>query len=151
MLTLGQGLEHFQGVYISHVYESQGAGVRLAMNLPPSLIYLGASRRFTGSETERRIWRNFAVIAIFSVVALFLVASSVIVDRLALYIIPIQLFVLSRLPNVLSRTGRPTLLLVSCVLLYSAVVQFVWLNFANNSKNWIPYESYFSSACRACS
>lgn len=146
VLTLGQGLEHFRGAYVSRVYESQGAVVRLAMNLPPSLIYLAASRRFTADETERRIWRNFAIIALASFLGYFFIASSAPLDRMALYIIPLQLFVFARLPNVISQDGRPTPFFVVCVVVYSALVQLVWLEFSNNSKNWIPYRVYFTDS-----
>ena len=63
--------------------------------------------------------------------------SSTAVDRLALYVMPLQIAVLSRAPIVFgARLG--TILVLS----YSLAVQFVWLNFATHAKFWIPYQAY---------
>ena len=142
LLTQGQGLEHFQRSYVSRTRESSGAAIRLAMNLTPGLIYLAWSRRFTSEEAERRTWRVFAIVAVLSFFFYFLITSSTALDRMALYVIPLQLFVLSRVPSALSPTGRSSNLLVMGVILYSAAVQFVWLNYSANAANWIPYKIY---------
>ena len=142
VLTSSQGLEHFQRVYVSRTYESEGAGIRLAMNLPPALIFLALSRRFTSNEIELRIWRNFAVIAVLSFVAYLFVTSNTALDRMALYIIPLQIFVFARLPNVFSSPTRPSGFLAVAVVAYSALVEFVWLNYSNNAQFWLPYQTY---------
>jgi hypothetical protein len=64
------------------------------------------------------------------------------VDRLALYMIPLQLVVLSRLPIALQRKGVSVRVLTIAVLAYSAVVQFTWLNFAGHAGFWLPYRVY---------
>jgi hypothetical protein len=86
-----------------------------------------------------------ALLALGFVVLLFVSPSSTAVDRMGLYLIPIQLFVLSRLPDafpIMSRGVNPATL---AVILYSAAVQFVWLNFAAHARYWIPYQLYFLS------
>jgi len=138
----GQGLEHFQRGYISQARESQGAGIRLAMNVPPAVILLAFARRFTNDATEARIWRIFSVIALLSFAAWLLIASTTALDRMALYVIPLQLFVFARLPAALSVPSRPSGLLIVAVVLYSALVQFVWLGFSNNARYWVPYQLY---------
>jgi hypothetical protein len=142
LLTRGEAIEHFQQAYMQHAYAAQGAGIRLAMNLPPALIFIWNSKRFTGDETERRVWRNFAVLAILSFVTWFGITSTVALDRMSLYLIPLQLFVFSRIPHAFSDRDRSALGLVLPVILYSAVVQLVWLNFSNNAHAWIPYRFY---------
>jgi len=142
LLTIGQGFEHFQHGYISQAYQSQGAGVRLAMNVPPALVFLGMSRRFTADETERKIWSNFAIIAILSFILWFRIDSTAPLDRMALYIIPLQIFVLSRIPHAFSGRERSEMFLVVLMIAYSALVQLVWLDFSNNAKNWVPYRLY---------
>ena len=142
VLAQGQGIEHFQRGYISQTRESQGAGIRLAMNLPPAVIFLALARRFTRDPTQGRIWLIFALIAVFSFAAWIFVTSTTALDRMALYIIPLQVFVLSRIPTALSLPGRASGLLVTAVILYSAVVELVWLNFSNNARYWLPYQIY---------
>lgn len=61
------------------------------------------------------------------------------VDRLSLYLIPLQAVVYSRLPYILSRDGRALPSVLIAVVGYSFLVQFVWLNYADNANYWLPY------------
>ena len=64
------------------------------------------------------------------------------IDRLALYLIPLQMFVLSRLPEAFGNGERPNGQVVLGVIAYSAIIQFTWLNYAQNSNFWIPYKLF---------
>ena len=55
-----------------------------------------------------------------------------------MYLIPIQLFVFSRVPR-LARTVRGRTPLVLGVVAYYAAVMFIWLNFAVHAEYWLPY------------
>src|SRR6478609_2184282 len=85
--------------YVSTPMESSGAGVRVAMNLVPALIMLRFWRQLGFDEQQRLIWRNSAWMALALTAALVLVSASTAVDRLALYVIPLQLAVLPRAAN----------------------------------------------------
>lgn len=128
--------------YIDAEYQSEGAAVRVAMNLPPAILYLLFQRHFDLDDEQRKLWRNFALAALATLGALLLIASSTAVDRLALYLIPLQVFVLSRIPEVFRGAGRKNSQLLLAVILYSATIQFVWLNFAHNAGYWLPYRFY---------
>jgi hypothetical protein len=69
---------------------------------------------------------------------LFVLPSSTAVDRMSLYIMPLQIAVLSRIPLALNSSfgGR------AVVLAYVALVEFVWLNFAQHARYWVPYQVY---------
>ena len=67
--------------------------------------------------------------------------SSTAVDRVALYFIPVPMYVFSRLPDALWR-GRHRLAVRGGVVAYYGLVMFVWLNFATHSKYWVPYQFY---------
>jgi hypothetical protein len=88
------------------------------------------------------LWRNFAIGAFVTLAMLFLIASSTIADRLALYLIPLQVFVFSRLPYAFPRKGKPDPLLVFAIVAYSGLVQFVWLTQAQHAGNWLPYKFF---------
>jgi hypothetical protein len=139
---LWTNIDKFQNLYIHRAYEAQGSGVRLAMNITPAVIFLSVSRRFGLSEDERRIWRNFAIVAVLSLLLWLGTRNTVVVDRLALYLIPLQIIVFSRLPNVLSNSDSPSGEYKGLIILYCAVVQFTWLNFANHAGYWVPYTLY---------
>jgi len=122
--------------YIDARYAAEGAGIRVAMCVVPAVLFLLRWRRLEFSERERRIWRNFSFSALAFVGLLVVVGSNAGVDRLALYVIPLQLAVLSRPRSMFASDGFGTFL----VLLYSAAVQFTWLNFAHHARFWVPYQ-----------
>ena len=85
------------------------------------------------------MWRNFSIAAFVSLLLLFYLESSTAVDRLALYLIPLQLVVLSGVPTAFGQRGRPNGQYVALVIAYSAMIQFVWLNYAAHAGDWLPY------------
>jgi hypothetical protein len=122
--------------YVEANYQSQGGQIRVAMNAVPALILLLFRRRIGVPDGERKLW---FWIAIFSLACLPLVQySSTAVDRVALYFIPIQMFVFSRVPRLAAtEVGRTAFVLGT--IAYSAIVLFVWLNYANFASYWLPY------------
>jgi hypothetical protein len=128
--------------YVVTEYDSEGALVRIAMNLIPAALLLMFPSRFTFNDFERRLWRNLSFATIASFLLFFIMESSAVLDRLALYLIPLQLLVFSRAPYVLStsRAGRTQILFL--VIFYSALIQYVWLNYATHAANWLPYQVY---------
>ena len=124
--------------YIQAQYTSQGAAIRVVMSLVPAALFLWQMKRFGYSDRERRVWRNFSYAACALMLLLFVLPSSTVVDRLALYILPLQMTILARAPIAFGSPnfGR------AFVALYAAVVQFVWLNFATHSDYWVPYKFF---------
>jgi hypothetical protein len=125
--------------YIKTEYSSSGATVRIAMNALPAFLYFVFRSRFKLDDDERRFLDALALIALVFVGLLYFSPSSTAVDRMALYIIPIQLLVVGRLPFALARTTANYHLLAAGVVVYSVAVMFVWLSFAANSGDWVPY------------
>jgi hypothetical protein len=139
---LSSSLDKLVVNYIGADYDSQGAYIRIAMNVPPALLFLFFRKRFELSPDVEKLWTNFSIAALASVVFLIILPSSTAVDRLALYLIPLQAFVLGRLPYIFSDRQRANGQLVLAVIVYSALIQFVWLNYAVYSKWWLPYQFY---------
>ena len=142
-LFLEDAAESLYKNYVEAEYQSSGAMIRLAMNLLPALILLLLRDRFRFAEAERKLWLWFALISI-GLFGIFLVSpASTAIDRIALYMLPLQLVVFSHFPDVVSkRTVRDVAGPVAGVLLYYGLVQFVWLNFADHSQYWLPYRFY---------
>lgn len=126
--------------YIETEMSADGALVRLAMNILPAMIFFLRPRHFATSDQELVIWRNFSLASLAMVAAFVLLPSSTLVDRVALYMTPIQLFVLSRLPYTFPAKGGANGLLLIAVLAYSAAIQLVWLVFAKHAEAWLPYK-----------
>lgn len=125
--------------YVVQNYDSQGALIRVGMNIPPAALFLLFQRRFGLSDFERKLWRNFALGAFAALGLLMLLESSTIIDRIALYLIPLQVLVFSRLPTAFPLRGKQNGQLTIIVIGYSALVQFVWLTEAAHAQFWVPY------------
>jgi hypothetical protein len=142
VLLLLESADSLVSGYILAEYQSSGAAIRVAMNAVPAALFLIFRKRFQLSINERSFWSWMSWLALFFLVLLKVSPSSTAVDRVALFWIPLQLFVLSRLPNAMGRHGGKNALWVNVVVAYSAVVHFVWLVYANNASSWLPYQFY---------
>ena len=78
-----------------------------------------------------------------ALVGLAVMSSSTAVDRIALYMLPLQLVIFAHLPDVVSgdRESDVSVPLLG-VLAYYGLVAFVWLNFAEHAFAWLPYRFY---------
>ncbi len=123
-------------------YDSSGAGIRVAMNALPAVIFLLLKDRFAMSTAEKKLWTWIAWIAVGFVFLLFLSPSSTAVDRVALYFIPIQLYVYSRLPIAIGRKIGNKSGWIAILVIYSATVQIIWLGLGDKSNSWLPYQFY---------
>jgi EpsG family len=125
--------------YIDVGYSSSGAAIRIAMNALPAFLYFAFRSRLKLDDDNRRFLDVLALIALAFVGFLYVSPSSTAVDRMALYVIPIQLIVLGRLPLVFARKMADYKMVTAGVVVYSAAVMVVWLNFADDASAWVPY------------
>lgn len=139
---LSRDLEMMVGQYVESEFESQGAAIRVAMVIIPAAVFLLFRDRFMLNAGELRLWTNFALAAFGTLGLLLLLPSSTMVDRLALYLLPLQVFVLSRVPSAFPSRQRFNMQIVVFIIVYSAAVQFVWLNYATHAESWLPYRIY---------
>lgn len=146
LTILQDSVDRLVSTYVNAQIQSQGAMIRVMMNALPALVFLGLRRNFDMLATERRLWTWLSLVALGSVGVLAVSPSSTAVDRMALYLIPIQLFVLARLPEALQKLDYNRKPVILAVVAYSAAIQFVWLNFAAHSYAWVPYRFYFFEA-----
>jgi len=136
-LLIEEVMETFQASYIDRDIGSEGGAIRVAMNAVPSALFVMFGRWLAPETQERKLWMW---LALFSFVCIPLVGfASTAVDRVALYLIPTQLFVFSRLPRLATTSTVRTAMVVGIVGYYGAV-EFVWLNFATHSQYWVPYQ-----------
>jgi hypothetical protein len=141
VLFLSESVDKFVVNYVEAEYESQGATIRVMMNAIPASIFLLYRKRLVKDRRELKLWTYFSLMALGFIPLLLVSSSSTAVDRMALYLIPIQLFVLSRIPGVVGGRSNAQLVAIA-VLFYSAAVQFVWMNFASHADAWLPYQLY---------
>ncbi|MEH6552217.1 MAG: EpsG family protein [Pseudomonadales bacterium] len=137
-------VDHLIGAYIEddYAFASQGAQIRVFMNVVPAVLLLLFHKRLFYDKAERKLWVILALISLVCIPALSYSATAV--DRMALYLLPIQLFVFSRLPFIAKNRANYNFIIFG-VVAYYALVQFVWLNFGHHARFWLPYQSYLFS------
>jgi hypothetical protein len=121
---------------------SSGAAIRIAMNAVPALVFLVFRKRFGLTDAQRIFWTWMSLGALAFIGLLVVTPSSTAVDRVALYWIPLQLYVWSRVPQAMGQRTGTRRQWLALVLAYSFAVQFVWLIFADHSYAWLPYQFY---------
>lgn len=124
--------------YVEANYQSQGGLIRVLMNSVPAVLFFLLRKQLRLSEAEDKLWFWMSILALLCIPLVMI--SSTATDRVALYLIPIQLFVFARLPFVMA-DPRHRALVVLGVVGYYMLVQAVWLFFASHSFAWLPYEN----------
>lgn len=136
-LFLSDSTDQFVKNYVGAKYSSQGAWIRVIIDVIPAILLLTKRGRFGLTDQEERVWRYIAITACVLPVILIATPSSTAVDRMALYLMPLQIVVMSR-AYMLFRKPRNGVL---AVIGYALLIQFVWLNFAQFASKWVPYRS----------
>lgn len=135
--------ENVQTEYIQGDYKSAGAAVRVAQIFLCGVWYLLILRKRENPERKRLL----TLLACFSILmppALVLSPSSTLVDRLALYLLPLQCYTLARTPESFLR-GSSRTLAYSIVLFINFAIFGVWITTSDNLNSWIPYKNYLWS------
>ena len=139
-LLLSSVIDRYSAGYIEQVYQAEGAGIRLAMNILPAAIILLFPKQLGMEGNERRLWSNLAWFGLLLNILYLVIESNVAIDRMGIYAIPMQMVVFSRLPALFGRPGHPDKTITMVVIGYAALVQFVWLTYGSNARSWLPYE-----------
>jgi hypothetical protein len=142
-MLLADAMDDLYEGYVEAEYQSEGALLRLSMNALPALGLLAFAKRLHLPKAQTSLWRWFAIISLGLFALLFFTSASTALDRIALYMLPLQIVVFSRLPELLAPTTRRLdILIVMAVLVYYSIVLAVWLMFATHATFWVPYRFY---------
>ena len=126
--------------YVDNPMVSGGGPVRVAMNAVPSLICILFRKKLVFStDRERRLWIVMALLSL-ACIPLVLVASTA-VDRIALYFIPLQLYVFSNFHRLFPDRMFRTVAVLAVIVGYGTVL-WVWLTFGSYLFAWLPYQMF---------
>lgn len=124
--------------YVQANMKSSGAFIRTFMNLIPAILLILYRKKWQEYFNDFKFW---FIISILSIISFAMVGvASTAVDRMALYLLPIQFIVFSRLSLLMAHQFNQSYVNLSIVA-YSGLVLYVWLNFAVNSYAWINYKN----------
>jgi hypothetical protein len=138
--------------YVEVEAESSGALVRAFMAALPGGIFLLFRKRFALEGSVLLTWTVLSAAAIATVPAVLLFSSSTVVDRLSLYLLPVQCFVYARAPDALARSPQQRQLFGVSILLLYIIVFFTFINYGDHARTWIPYRFYLfeDGICLEC-
>lgn len=142
VVLLQEQADYLSFGYIELEYQSSGAAIRVSMTALAAGLFLSLKRRFGFDLKSDMFWGWMSWSALLLVPLLIASPSSTAIDRIALYWIPLQIMVFSRLPDSIGVTTRNIQILTALVVIYSSAVLFIWLFFADTSYEWIPYKFY---------
>ncbi|WP_251369111.1 EpsG family protein [Polynucleobacter sp. JS-Mosq-20-D10] len=128
--------------YVTPEYRSSGSFVRISINGFSALLFLLNRKKYTTNPIELRFWTTMSWLAILAFILLLLTPSSTAVDRFSLYLIPLQLFVLSRFPDALSLNECAKIILIYGIVFSNFIFLLVWQEYSNYSFLWQPYKFF---------
>lgn len=124
-------------------YLSGGAIYRLFLNLIPSIIFIVFYNKFK-IVIYSNFWLLVSIINIFLFILLMTNPElSTFIDRVGLYLLPIQILVFANLQCIVNNAKilfRLNLLTIS----YYFLILTLWLNFSYHKTYWVPYKTMFS-------
>jgi len=141
-LLVHDSLDVLYSTYVEAQYQSEGAFIRVAMNLLPAAILLTKQKKFKFAPSERRLWKLFAWMSVGLFCLLLLTPASTAVDRVALYMLPLQFVVFSNLPVRFGSSVGGRFFITAAIIGFYASVLLVWLNYAGHADAWVPYRFF---------
>ena len=137
-LLLAERQEALWQTYIEEQMQSSGAKIRVVMNLIPAILLLIYRKKWREHYLDYPFWFWISIASIISVGMVSFATTAV--DRMALYFIPLQVAVYSRLPFLANKQISPNITKILILIGY-AIVLFVWLLFATHAHCWLPYKN----------
>lgn len=137
ILNATEAVAKYQKTYLEDNIVSSGALMHALLNAVPAVIYLIFMRKWKTRFGESDLLPMLALLSILSVFGVPI--SSTGIDRLALYLSPIQMIVYGSLPFLFGRQYK--IILSSTIIVLHMVILFWWLNYANTASGFVPYNN----------
>ena len=141
IFVLAPRLSGFEAGYLDADYDSEGAFVRVLMNVLASAMVLLRWRYFAPGNKARSVWISIGLANFVAFAILLVTPSSTAVDRLALFLAPIQVAMFGEFRNLVPLPGKFAVLLRLLLIAVAVAVQVVWLIYASHAEYWVPYQS----------
>lgn len=139
LAILSSLLDRYIYAYIEQGYEGEGALYRLPLNAAAGLAMLMFRKRWFQRFEDGRLYLILAVISL--AILPFAFIFPVVADRMSMYVLPFQIAVAARMPDLVAPKYR--MLTGLGVVLAYGISLYVWLNYANHAHCWVPYSSIY--------
>ena len=118
---------------------SAGAEIRTYLNATPVLFALFFWKRIKKISTDHKIIKWMSIASLIAIPAMSVGAT--LIDRLGLYLMPLQVALWPRIIAV-QRNQMDRAMWLAMVIVFYAIVLYVWLNFAIHAYAWLPYRFF---------
>ena len=133
---LKEAVPYYQNSYVENDIVSSGALPRTALNVAAAATFLTFRKTWSEKFEDGNFYTLMAGIILLMSGAVFFAPTAA--DRMSMYLLPIQVAIFARLPDVVSPRLR-TQAAIAVIVAYGAVL-FTWLNFSFFAQaSWIPY------------
>jgi hypothetical protein len=126
--------------YISIGRDSPGAYFRLFIHFATFALFIVIRQKYKRNYDDYKLWMAIGISAFLLLPIVYF--SSTIYDRLIIYFLPFQVLICSRFIYLYKIFSNRIIFRVIIYLSYFSLL-IIWFNFANNSGNWLPYQSAF--------
>lgn len=139
IFVLKDSVSYYTDSYIVVSPEANGALPRVAMNVAASIIFYFFRKQWAERYPDYTLFSILALIGVPMAAAVF--AAPVASDRMSMYLIPFQIAVFSRLPELLRNRNERQAAVVGVLALYGATLG-IWLFLSPQAEiAWIPYNN----------
>ena len=128
--------------YIENEYKSSGATLRLASTLICALIFIIYRHAMNLDHHYRKFWLWISISSVVAFIGSLVIESNAFIDRLGLYLIPLQIFVLNHLPRILLLANLFKRCGTLIVILASWLQFSVWFFLSENAIAWHDYNMF---------
>ena len=139
-LVIEARLEYFIRGYFINKMHSNGAFVRILVNVFAALLLFLFAKSWKYKYDDYQIWKLFGVISIFILIFTLTTNATTIGDRIMLYFYPLQIVVFVRLLYIIKDKNMKYIYFMSLLVMYWSIL-LVWLNYAVHRDAWMPYDN----------
>lgn len=128
--------------YIENNMKSEGALIRALLNSLPVLVALPFFKRLSCIGFDFTVLKWMSILSIISLSLLLMNQhniSSTFIDRITLYLMPLQLIIWPRLVYLMPSNASRSMFITFILLMYASIL-IVWILFSPNSVAWYPYK-----------
>lgn len=144
--VLQDAMPYYQTNYVDAGIEAAGAIPRTLLNVVAAIAFLLFRRQWMARYDDGALYTLLAGAILVMAPAVFI--QPVAVDRMGMYLIPAQIAIFARIPDLLPRNLRTPAVIATFVVF--ALVMGIWLNFSFFAQqSWLPYDNFIWSGGNA--
>ena len=131
--------QHMIYFYITNTdMNSYGALIRISMGVVAAIVFFLFKKRWKSVYKDSNLWSLFSMAILLLTPLVFIISTTV--DRIALYLLPMQIVIFTRITILIIDNNIKYIFMVAILSMY-VLVLYIWLNYGLHSVYWLPYKN----------